>query len=191
MTTDSWAPEAYWEHATFLKANPVQRGLRRVAGTTPGAWLFARVLHRIDRPVYRATRGRHTVANLLSGLPVVLLTTTGARTGAERTVPIVGFPVPEGLAVIASNFGQVHHPGWYHNLRAHPEATVTIRGVRRPVSAVEADGELRERILQEGLRFYPGWSFYERHAGARRIGVFVLQPPGEDGGRRGQPSPSS
>lgn len=64
------------------------------------------------RPVYRRTNGRRTAANLLSGLPVIILTTTGARTGRPRTVPVLGFPTTDGLAVIASNFGQEHHPGW-------------------------------------------------------------------------------
>src|SRR5947209_1572003 len=78
----------------------------------------------LDRPIHRLTRGRHTMGSLLSGLPVVMLTTTGARSGKPRTVPILGIPVQGGVAVIASNWGQQHHPSWYHNLRAHPEAQV-------------------------------------------------------------------
>ncbi|MBV9001809.1 MAG: hypothetical protein JO304_22310, partial [Solirubrobacterales bacterium] len=69
------------ESVSFERANPAQRTIRRLAASGPGSWLFARLAHRIDRPVYRLTRGRHTFASLVSGLPVVLLTTTGARTG--------------------------------------------------------------------------------------------------------------
>lgn len=68
----------------FERANVIQKALRRVAGSGPGSWLFARVLNRIDRPVYRLTRGRHTFASLLSGIPVVMLTTTGARAAGSR-----------------------------------------------------------------------------------------------------------
>jgi len=161
---------------TFAQANPVQRALRRFAGTTAGSWLFAHVLQWLDRPVYRLTAGRHTVANLLSGLPVVLLTTTGARSGLARMVPVLGIPTAGGLAVIASNFGQRAQPGWYFNLRAHPAASVTVAGVAHAVRAVEAEGAERERIWQEGLRFYPGWAFHERQARARHIGVFLLLP---------------
>lgn len=164
------------EPLTFERANAVQKALRRLAASGPGAWLFARVLHRIDRPVYRLTRGRHTFANLLSGIPVVLLTTTGARTGRTRTVPVLGLPTADGLAVIASNFGQQHQPGWYYNLRANPEGSVTADGRTRQVRAVEAEGDVRRRIWEEGLRIYPGWAQYERRASHRRIAVFVLEP---------------
>ncbi|HEY4826087.1 MAG TPA: nitroreductase family deazaflavin-dependent oxidoreductase, partial [Solirubrobacteraceae bacterium] len=109
---------------TFENANAVQRTMRRVAASGPGAWVFARVLYRIDRPVYRITRGRHTFASLLSGIPVVMITTTGARSGQPRTVPVLGLPTADGLAVIASNFGQRRHPGWYFNLRANPAGSL-------------------------------------------------------------------
>jgi deazaflavin-dependent oxidoreductase (nitroreductase family) len=160
----------------YADANAFQKTLRRFAATGPGSWLFARVLHRIDRPVYRLSGGRHTLASLLSGLPVVMLTTTGARSGASRSVPVLGLPTDDGLVVIASNFGQDRHPSWYYNLRANPEGAVEIAGVSRRFRAVEAEGEQRERIWREGLRVYPGWSTYERRASDRRIAVFILGP---------------
>jgi deazaflavin-dependent oxidoreductase (nitroreductase family) len=162
--------------ATYEGANAVQRVLRRFAASGPGSWMFARTLHRIDRPVYRLTRGRHTFASLVSGIPVVMLTTIGARSGRQRSVPVLGLPTPDGLSVIASNFGQHHHPGWYYNLRADPAATVAVDGPPRRVRAVEAEGERRERIWQQGLKIYPGWSQYEVRASNRRIAIFVLEP---------------
>jgi len=72
------------ERFSFERANTLQKLLRLLAASGPGAWLFARVLHRIDRPVYCLTGGRHTFASLLSGIPVVMLTTTGADTGHRR-----------------------------------------------------------------------------------------------------------
>jgi deazaflavin-dependent oxidoreductase (nitroreductase family) len=164
------------ESASFERANPVQRAVRQFASSGPGAWLFARLAYRIDRPVYRLTRGRHTFATLVSGLPVVLLTTTGARTGQPRTVPVVGLPTADGFAVIASNFGQRPQPGWYHNLRANPEGSVSVDGRSRRVRALEVEGERRRRIWEVALRVYPGWSEYERRASHRRIAVFVLEP---------------
>jgi deazaflavin-dependent oxidoreductase (nitroreductase family) len=149
--------------------------MRRLAASGPGSWLFARVLHHIDRPVYKLTGGRHTFGNLASGLPVVMLTTTGARSGVRRTVPVLGLPTADGLAVIASNYGQARHPAWYHNLRANPEGEVAVAGVTKAFRATEAEGELRAQIWQEGLQVYPGWSQYERRAPNRRIAVFVLE----------------
>src|SRR5437588_6610141 len=85
---------------TYDQANPVQKALRRFGASGPGSWLFARVLHRIDRPVFRLTRGRHTLASLLSGLPVVMLTSRGARSGRPRTVPVLGLPTQGGSAIV-------------------------------------------------------------------------------------------
>ena len=161
---------------TYSRANRVQRATRRFASSGPGSWLFARVSHRIDKPVYRLTRGRHTLGSLVSGIPIVMLTTTGARSGRPRTVPVLGLPTDDGLAVIASNFGQRKHPGWYHNVRAHPEVSVAVHGESRRCRAVPVDGEKRARIWDEGLEVYPGWSQYESRASNRTIAVFVLEP---------------
>jgi deazaflavin-dependent oxidoreductase (nitroreductase family) len=153
----------------------MHRALRRFAATAPGSWLFARIQRQIDRPVFRLTRGRHTFSSLASGLPVVMLTTTGARSGAQRTVPVIGLPTPDGLAVIASNYGQERHPSWYYNLRANPEGHVSVGGARSAFRAEEAQGDVRARIWQEALNVYPGWSQYERRASHRKIAVFVLE----------------
>lgn len=159
---------------SFAGANAPQRVMRTFAASGPGSWMFARVLHHIDKPIHRMTGGRHTLASLLSGLPVVFLTTTGARSGKRRTVPVLGLPTPEGLAVIASNYGQERHPAWYYNLLADPTGEVTVEGVTRRFRATIAEGEARDRIWQEGLRIYPGWSQYERRASHRNIAIFVL-----------------
>jgi deazaflavin-dependent oxidoreductase (nitroreductase family) len=164
------------EVIAYDEANWLQRVLRRFAASGPGSWLFARVLHHIDRPVHRLTRGRYTFASLLSGIPVVMLTSTGARSGQPRTVPVLGIPTNQGIAIVASNFGQHRHPAWYHNLRAHPDAELVIDGSHRRVRAVEAEGERRADIWQQGLRIYPGFEQYERRASDRRISIFVLEP---------------
>jgi deazaflavin-dependent oxidoreductase (nitroreductase family) len=166
MTDDAFA---------FARANGFQRGMRRLAASGPGSWLFARVLHHVDRPVFRLTRGRATLGSLVSGLPVVMLTTTGARTGKPRTVPVLGLPTADGLAVIASNWGRKRPPAWDANLRAAPSASIAIGRHRRRVRAVEAEGERRERIWREGLEIYPGWSQYATRASGRRFRIFVLE----------------
>ena len=91
-------------------------------------------------------------------------------------MPLLGLPTPDGMAVIASNYGQPHHPAWYFNLRADPAAEIAVDGARTRVRAVEVEGEQRARIWEQGLAVYPGWSTYERRAGGRRIAVFVLEP---------------
>jgi deazaflavin-dependent oxidoreductase (nitroreductase family) len=146
------------------------------------SWFYARVLRHLDRLVCRLSRGRHTFSNWISGLPVVMLTTTGARTGQQRTSPVLGVPDGDDLVVIAANWGQRHHPAWYHNLCAHPEATVIVDGVSRRVRAREASGEERERLWQRGREVCPGGDVYARRAANRRIPVVVLAPPTDEAG---------
>jgi len=160
---------------SYSDANAVQRGLRRFASSGPGSWVFARVAHRIDRPVYKVSGGRWTFASAISGLPVVMLTTTGAKSGLPRTVPVLGLPVDSGMVVIASNFGQHRQPAWHYNLQARPEGEIAVRGISRPFRARVAEGEERERIWRQGLEVYPGWSQYEERASHRRIHVYVLE----------------
>ena len=160
----------------YGEATPIQRFLRWSAATTPVSWVYVRVLHHLDRLSYRLTRGRRTFTSWLSGVPVVMLTTTGARTGQQRTVPVIAVPDGGNLVVIASNWGQRRHPAWYYNLCAHPEATVTVSGVSRRVRAHEATGEERDRLWQRDLEVYPGRAAYERRAANRPIPVVVLAP---------------
>ena len=111
---------------SYSDANALYRVVRRLAATRPGSWFFARTLHHADRVMYRLSRRRTTLAALLSGLPVVMLTTTGARSGRETTVPLLGFEEGDSVVLVASNYGQAHHPAWYHNLRAHPRARIAV-----------------------------------------------------------------
>jgi deazaflavin-dependent oxidoreductase (nitroreductase family) len=160
----------------YREANPIQRFLRWSAATAPVSWLYLRVLHHVDRFFYRLTQGHHTLSGWFTGLPLVMLTTTGAKTGQRRTSPVIGVPDGDSLVVVASNWGQRHAPGWYYNLRAHPIATVAVDGVTRRVRAREAIGEERDRLWQQDLEFYPGRAAYERRAANRRIPVIVLEP---------------
>ena len=138
------------------------------------------MLHHLDRLTCRLTRGRHTFTSWLSGVPVVMLTTTGAKTGQQRTSPVIAVPDGDNLVVIGSNWGQRQHPAWYHNLCAHPAATVTVGGVRRRVQAHEALGEERERLWQRDLEVYPGRTAYERRAPGSAHPPVVVLAPGSD-----------
>jgi deazaflavin-dependent oxidoreductase (nitroreductase family) len=152
-----------------------RRFVRWSAGKRPVSLFYARTLHHIDRLVYRRTRGRTTFAAWLSGLPVVMLTTTGARSGRQITSPILGFPDDGDVVVIASNFGQAHHPAWYHNLRAHPRARVVVDGVEREIEAEELASPGREHFIELATEIYPGFTSYVERAAPRRIAVFRLR----------------
>jgi deazaflavin-dependent oxidoreductase (nitroreductase family) len=162
-------------HYSYESAGPVRRLVRWTAGIGPVSWLLARSLDRIDRAVFQVSKGRHTCASLISGLPVVMLTTTGARTGRPSTVPVVGIPDGEKLAVIASNYGQRRHPAWYHNLVANPAAEVSVHGVQKRMRARLAHGQERDHIWARGIAIYPAWNVYQRRASQREIAIFVLE----------------
>lgn len=87
-----------------------------------------RTLYHFDLPVLRLSRGRYSVTSLLAGLPVVTVTTIGAKSGQPRSLPLVAIPSGEAVILIASNFGQAHHPAWYYNLRAHLAVQLTRDG---------------------------------------------------------------
>ena len=160
----------------FDEANAAQRGIRLVGGTRPMAWLFARVLHHLDGPVLRGSRGRRCVTSALTGLPIVELTAEGARSGEPRTLPIIGVPDGDRLVLVASNYGQQRNPGWYYNLKANPRCSVVFHGQRYEMEAYEADGDERDRLWELDVSVYPPRNHYARRAGDRRIPVMVLQP---------------
>jgi deazaflavin-dependent oxidoreductase (nitroreductase family) len=153
---------------------------RRIARTTapwrPLAWFYIRALHHLDRGVYRLTRERATFTSWVAGLPIVMLTTTGAKSGRRSTLPLVALPEGDRLVVIASNYGQSRNPSWYYNLRANPRATIEFEGVTREVIARELDGDERARHYERGIEIYPGWTTYRKRADHRRIPVMELTP---------------
>ena len=158
------------------RANWLQRIVKRITSSRPGAWFFSHTLHHMDCAVIRLSKGRHTLTAMLGGVPVVTLTTTGARSGRPRTVPLVGIEDGEDVFLIASNWGRARHPAWYHNLRANPEAQVSIRGRARTYVAREAVDAEREVYWRRAVSIYAGYAAYAQRTGGREIRVMVLTP---------------
>jgi deazaflavin-dependent oxidoreductase (nitroreductase family) len=159
---------------TFNEANAFQRAMRTIAATTVGAALLRPTATHLDQLVSKLTDGRRNLTGIVTGVPAVILTTTGAKSGEPRTVAVYGIPHPDGLAIIASNWGSPKHPAWYHNLMANPEATVSIEGDTWRATARPATPGERDEIWAKGVEVYPGWRKYEARAGERRIEAFVL-----------------
>ena len=141
----------------------------------PVSWLMARILHHADTFLLRLSRGRMTFAQL-SGLPIIELTTTGAKTGKQRTLPLTGLPDGEKYILIASNFGQANHPGWYYNLKANPECIVKKNGEVEKYIAREADERENQHYFDMAVSYYIGYAAYKQWAGDRKIPVMVLEP---------------
>jgi len=159
-------PKPRWWHKLIQKA----------AATPFGSWLLANNLHRIDRPFLHLSGGRTSLTSFLSGLPVVVLTATGAKSGKPRTMPLAAIFDEEKVILIASYLGKHRHPGWYYNLKANPKARLKIVGKERGYIAREAQGEERERYWAQAVQLYHGYEIYRMKAGNRRIPVMVLSP---------------
>lgn len=155
--------------------NAFHRLVERIAYTPFGTWFIMNVAARVDPFANRATGGRVSIAALI-GLPLALLTTTGAKTGLPRTVALLFFRAGDDIILIASNGGKDRHPAWYFNLRANPAARVYVSGTTAAYHAHEAEGDERARLWGEATRVYVGYAAYQRRAGARRIPVMVLTP---------------
>lgn len=137
-----------------------------------GRKLFTGLFAKIDRWVMTKTHGR---VQLAPGQPVCLLHTTGARSGQPRTTPLLYTPRGDQVIVVASKGGAPSPPAWYHNVCAHPDIEVEIRGKRRPMRARELAGDERRSTWAYVNDHYDGYELYERDSG-RVLPVIVLEP---------------
>jgi len=142
----------------------VRRKLRRLA---------IRALSKAHLAAYRVSRGR--VLGSVAGMPVLLLTTTGRRSGEARTTPLTFFRDGADLVVIASNGGADRPPDWSLNLQETPRAVVEIGTDPLVVTARAASEQERERLWAEVTAIYAGYDRYQERT-ARRIPVVLLTP---------------
>jgi len=159
-----------------ISPNAFQKLIHRFLMLEPVSAFLAVVLHHVDTFLLRLTRGRYTVTRIV-GLPIIQLTTTGAKTGQLRTMPLVSLPDGMKIALIASNFGQKQSPGWYYNLKANPQCEVRfINGRSLRYIARESMGDEREKYFRMAISYYAGYEKYEERAAPRKIPVMVLEP---------------
>lgn len=149
----------------------VWRRIWRAASALPGFTPAARALVGVDRWLGRVTRGR-VVA--LGVAPSLILTTVGRRSGLPRSQPLQYVRDCDDLIVIASNWGGEKDPAWSWNLRARPEATVTLGGRELAVTAREAGDDERDRLWRLVLDQWPGYDAYRTKASHRTIRLFRL-----------------
>ncbi|MFN8460772.1 MAG: nitroreductase family deazaflavin-dependent oxidoreductase [Anaerolineales bacterium] len=158
-----------------VQPNSIQKLSHRFLMLKPISALLAKILYRADNFLLWATRGNLTVSRIV-GLPIIQLTTRGAKTGKLRTMPLVSVPDGEKIALIASYFGGEHNPGWYYNLKANPECEARINGRIGKYIAREVFDEEREKYFQLANSLYAGYGKYRERAAHRHIPVMVLEP---------------
>jgi deazaflavin-dependent oxidoreductase (nitroreductase family) len=145
--------------------------VRTMITTKPNA-LFVRVFSSFHRTVVRMSGGRLLTG--FKGEPMILLTTTGRKTGQARTWPLTGLRVGDGWAVAASNGGHDHHPAWYLNLEADPVARVQAGRRTVAVRARITEGEERDALYRRFTDYLPNYTAYEE-ATDRVIPVVLLE----------------
>jgi deazaflavin-dependent oxidoreductase (nitroreductase family) len=167
------AAELHYHHQ---RPNAFRRTMQAVAGTRPGAWLFSQILAPTDRLLARFTGGRASLPQLLAGLPVLVLTSIGRRSGQPRATHLISVPIGDTLALLGTNFGQTSTPAWVLNLEADPRASVTHQQVTRAVVARPATEAESAEVLANSARVYGGYLKYQQRITGRRLRIFVLEP---------------
>lgn len=122
--------------------------------------------------LYRRSGGK--IGGRMFGAPVLLLTTTGRRSGRSWTVPVLYQTDGDRWVVIASNGGNARHPAWWLNLRSRPEGSVQVGRETYPVRAVETTGEQRDLLWRRMADMYKGYDGYARKT-TRKIPVVLLE----------------
>ncbi|MDY6997786.1 MAG: nitroreductase family deazaflavin-dependent oxidoreductase [Actinomycetota bacterium] len=154
-------------------AGSAQRLIQRISQTSLGYRFVSTVPPKLDPAILRLTGGRFSFGY---PLPVMLLTTTGAKSGLERSSPLVYIDDGDSLILIASNFGRPGHPAWYHNLKANPTATVLAGKLSGTYTATEVtDPQERDRAWRKAVEIYPGYDDYVARAEGRTIPVVRLE----------------
>lgn len=123
---------------------------------------------------FRANAGQ--VGGPFEGMPLLILHTTGRKSGQERLNPLVYQPLDGAWAIFASKAGATSHPDWYHNLTADADVSIEVGTETVPVRARVADGDERSRIWETQKANAPQFAEYEQSAGDREIPVVVLDP---------------
>jgi deazaflavin-dependent oxidoreductase (nitroreductase family) len=158
---------------TRRRLSPYERALESFGRSPAGNWYLRRIAPRIDPPMLRLTGGR---VSSVYPTPVMLLTTTGAKSGQPRTLPLLYLTDGERLLVMASNYGKASHPAWYRNLTANPTVEVLAgkRSGTYTASEIKDAGE-RDRAWELALDQYAGYGDYKERAGDRTIPLIQLQ----------------
>lgn len=128
---------------------------------------------KLNVPLYRLSRGR--IGGRVGKGPVLLLTTTGRKSGQPRTAPVLYLADGERFVVINTNAGNAKTPAWSLNLRANPDGEVEVAGKRTQVRARQAEGEERDDLWRRHMQQYSGWDYYESKLD-RQPSVFILEP---------------
>ncbi len=142
--------------------------------------IFFKLFMAIQVFLYRLTGGR--LGGKFGGFNVLLLTTTGRKSGQARTVPLGRFDHPKGYVIVASNGGQPTHPAWYFNLKGNPHVTIQVLDKVLPATAEVLTGQERAQAWQQVITTAPNYAAYEKKT-SREIPLVLLRLNGKSKGK--------
>lgn len=137
----------------------------------------------IDKGIQRVTRGRLTVLDV-AGLPNLMLTVSGRKSGIERTTPLLCVPDGDDILIAGSYFGGPKEPIWVKNVEAAPRVKVRFRRREMTMTPRRLDGDERTAAWNHMVRTWPNFAMYERRT-ERQIKVFRLTPSGDQAPAQG------
>ena len=150
----------------------MQRTARSLSKTRWLRWFTIRFAHPLDLKL----RGTRFAPSELVSAPLCYLTTTGRKSGEPREVPLLYVWLDDTPVVVASNYGQQHHPAWSHNLDANPNARLDIDGTTSAVVARRATADEQDILWPRFEEVWPGYQEYQKIA-PRDIKMYVLEAP--------------
>lgn len=166
--SESAFPDVRWGH----DPGPlIMKPVLALLGSKPGAWCMRKLVP-IDHALLRRSNGRRTILGPF-GVPLLLLTTTGKKSGQRRQAPLTYLREGDRLFVVGSNFGQTHHPAWTSNLLADHNAWITIGGKEIPVVGTQLTDPEATEIYRKFVEYAGNYDAYQGRT-HRDIRVFAL-----------------
>ncbi len=161
--------------------SPVRRNwfhklVMRITATRLVAGILPKIAPKVDPWVLSKSNGNTTLTSILTGTPVIILTSTGAKSGLPRSTPLLCIEDQGKVILIATNFGQAHHPSWYYNLKKNPVCQVRYKNFARDFIARETTPEEYARYWDEAVQLYAGYQNYRDRITTRMTPIMVLEP---------------
>jgi deazaflavin-dependent oxidoreductase (nitroreductase family) len=153
----------------------VRQMIFKMAATRHGMRLFYLFVRLIDMPISRMTKGAFIPSASWNIMPIIYLTTIGAKSGLPHSIPVLCVPDGKNLILVCSNWGNPKNPSWAYNLRVHPQAQVRRGKTATGFTARELHDDERATTWQKAVAFYPLYVSYEQQSG-RSLPIFLLEP---------------
>ena len=129
-----------------------------------------------DKFIQRVSKGRVTILDI-AGLPNLMLTVVGRKSGQPRSTPLLAVPRGESWLIAGSNFGGPKQPVWVVNIEANPDCQITVKGKTKDMRSRRLEGDERDGAWEFMIRTWPNYRLYEQRTETqRKIKVFALTP---------------